>query len=127
MVCPFGAIHASGTSIAGVAGHADYTPTFPKGTDPLIQWQIGVYTRAVKCDLCDFDPKGPACVRACPTHALVYVHSGDMMRRVVDRRTRAAQQNAVVAPMLKDSDAAGDTQHAADEHHTADDEGRSKE
>lgn len=100
MVCPFGAIHASGTSIAGVAGHADYTPTFPKSLDPLLQWQIGVYTRAVKCDLCDFDPKGPSCVRACPTHALVYVKNDDVDTNVAKRRKHAAAQNQVISPML---------------------------
>lgn len=27
----------------------------------------------MKCDLCQFSDAGPACVRACPTHAIVLV------------------------------------------------------
>ncbi|WP_172136228.1 4Fe-4S dicluster domain-containing protein [Adlercreutzia sp. ZJ473] len=69
-VCPFGAIHPSGTSIAGVAGVKFDTPTFPRGTSALLSWEIGVYTRAVKCDMCAFDPAGPHCVTACLTGAL---------------------------------------------------------
>ncbi len=30
----------------------------------LLRWEPGVQTVAVKCDLCDFLPEGPACVRA---------------------------------------------------------------
>lgn len=52
VVCPFGAIHPSGTSTAGVAGISYPTPTQPRGTSPLLAWSIGVYTCAVKCDLC---------------------------------------------------------------------------
>lgn len=51
VVCPFGAIHPSGTSTAGVAGIAYPTPTQPQGTSPLLAWSIGTYTCAVKCDL----------------------------------------------------------------------------
>jgi hydrogenase-4 component A len=72
IVCPFGAIHPAGTSTAGVAGIAFETPSQPRGTSPLLAWSIGVYTCAVKCDLCStYDPEGgPHCVRACPTNAL---------------------------------------------------------
>lgn len=36
VVCPFGAIHPSGTSTAGVAGISYPTPTQPRGTSPLL-------------------------------------------------------------------------------------------
>ena len=72
VVCPFGAIHPSGTSTAGVAGISYPTPTQPRGTSPLLAWSIGVYTCAVKCDLCSTlgPDEEPHCVEACPTKAL---------------------------------------------------------
>jgi len=39
----------------------------------LLKWNVGQKTVAVKCDLCYFRPEGPACVIACPHHALVLV------------------------------------------------------
>jgi formate hydrogenlyase subunit 2 len=33
---------------------------------------------AVKCDLCHFDEQGPACVRTCPTKALLLVDIRDI-------------------------------------------------
>jgi formate hydrogenlyase subunit 2 len=33
---------------------------------------------AVKCDLCSFDEQGPACVRTCPTKALILVDIRDI-------------------------------------------------
>ena len=73
VVCPFGAIHPSGTSLAGVAGMKYDTPTFPSSRGEMLQWEEGITTRAVKCDLCSFDPEGPHCVKACATNALSYV------------------------------------------------------
>ena len=65
VVCPFGAIHPSGTSTAGVAGISYPTPTQPQGTSPpLLAWSIGVHTCAVKCDLCStFGPRRGAPLR----------------------------------------------------------------
>jgi len=34
----------------------------------------------VKCDLCHFDPDGPACVRTCPTKSLRLVNNQDIAR-----------------------------------------------
>ena len=62
IACPFGAIHPDGTSIAGVAGMCDPTPSYPKSLSSLLTWAPGQYTCAVKCDLCAFDPDGPHCV-----------------------------------------------------------------
>lgn len=39
----------------------------------LLQWNVGQKTVAVKCDLCYFNPEGPACVSACPHKALILV------------------------------------------------------
>ncbi|MDI6709235.1 MAG: 4Fe-4S dicluster domain-containing protein [Bacillota bacterium] len=41
---------------------------------------------AVKCDLCYFRPDGPACIRACPTKALVLLDAGDVHLLAVERR-----------------------------------------
>lgn len=38
----------------------------------------GVRAIAVKCDLCHFDEQGPACVRTCPTNALLLVDIRDI-------------------------------------------------
>ncbi len=75
IACPYGAIHPSGTPIAGVAGIAFETPTQARSLSPLLKWEIGVATCAVKCDLCISVADGPRCISVCPTKAL----------RVVDR------------------------------------------
>lgn len=98
VVCPFGAIHPSGTSIAGVVGTMVKTPTFPASLDPMLQWEIGVYTCAVKCDLCEHDARGPRCVPACPTNALEYVTPSASLDAGREKRVRAASQNEVMAP-----------------------------
>ena len=93
IACPFGDIHPSGTSIAGVAGMCEPTPTYPKSMSSLLTWEPGVYTCAVKCDLCDFDPEGPHCVRACPTEAL-YISGGEVGEGVTEFK-RCRSLNAV--------------------------------
>ncbi|CAH2605558.1 hydrogenase 4 component A (plasmid) [Rhodovastum atsumiense] len=75
LACPFGAITPAGTSISGVAGLRIDQPEHPAGLDPLLAWDIGVRTVAVKCDLCSFRAEGPACIRACPTAALREVNA----------------------------------------------------
>jgi Fe-S-cluster-containing hydrogenase component 2 len=47
MVCPFGAVHVG---VARTQGRMKPT--------------------AIKCDLCEGRPDGPACLAACPTHAI---------------------------------------------------------
>lgn len=98
IACPFGAIHPSGTSIAGVAGTAVKTPTFSASLDPMLRWEPGVYTCAVKCDLCHFDPAGPHCVHACPTNALEYVTGEKETEMKKEKRLAAAEKNEVMAP-----------------------------
>lgn len=73
IACPFGAITPSGTSNAGVAGTHPNAPTQSATLSPILAWEIGVKTVAVKCDLCDFREQGPECVRVCPTKSLFMV------------------------------------------------------
>jgi hydrogenase-4 component A len=93
LACPFGAITPYGTSIAGVAGIRINTPTNSAALDPLLAWEIGVRSVAVKCDLCAFRPEGPECVRVCPTKALLII-DGPAIERAGDakRGSAAAQQ-----------------------------------
>lgn len=73
LACPFGAITPGGTSTAGVAGIKANTPTYSAALDPLLAWDIGIRSVAVKCDLCAFSDAGPACVQVCPTNALIAI------------------------------------------------------
>jgi hydrogenase-4 component A len=93
IACPFGAITPSGTSVLGVAtlyNQLDYTggsEAKQAGLDPILAWEQGVRSVAVKCDLCSFSEQGPECVRVCPTKALFVVddqvleQSGDAKRK----------------------------------------------
>ena len=51
IACPFGAISPSGTAMSGVAGVPMPEARRPAGLDPILAWDIGVKTVAVKCDL----------------------------------------------------------------------------
>ena len=55
----------------------------------FLRWEPGVQTVAVKCDLCDFLPEGPACVRACPNQALRLI-TGDSLQRQMKEKQRLA-------------------------------------
>lgn len=88
LACPFGAITVDGTSIAGVAGIGDTTPNHAAGMSRVLVWEPGVHSIAVKCDLCAFQPRGPECVRVCPTRALV-VMDPKSLTRSADVRRRA--------------------------------------
>ncbi|MDR0311781.1 MAG: 4Fe-4S binding protein [Acidobacteriota bacterium] len=71
IACPYGAIHIGGTPTTGVVGIEYSTPTFVGATSPILQWKIGVYSCAVKCDQCISEPSGkPQCVTYCVTKAL---------------------------------------------------------
>jgi hydrogenase-4 component A len=80
LACPFGAITPGGTSTAGVAGIHTATPTYSQTLNPILVWEIGVKTVAVKCDLCAFRPEGPACISACPTGGLKLVDYDDLRK-----------------------------------------------
>ena len=100
IVCPFGAIHMSGTSIAGVAGMCVETPLFPSSRSDIIQWQPGVYSRAVKCDLCSGTDGGPQCVLACPTNALEYVTENSLDREIESKQLDSANSMGAIAENL---------------------------
>lgn len=91
LACPFGAIHPSGTSVAGVAGIKFDTPTFSPNTSRQIAWEIGVKNTAVKCDLCRLTDHGPACVDVCPTNCLMLIDGTSKKSSIDDRRLRAAE------------------------------------
>ncbi|WP_133680582.1 4Fe-4S dicluster domain-containing protein [Paludibacterium purpuratum] len=96
IACPFGAITPSGTPVTGVVpvSHLYQAPPAaaasqargdsPAMLDPILDWQAGVKSVAVKCDLCAFSAHGAECVRVCPTRAL----------KVVDSRLLAADVRA---------------------------------
>ena len=98
MVCPFGAISASGSR--PVNAHAQYVfqaeGSLKNGEEnvlpqhALLRWEPGVQTVAVKCDLCDFLPEGPACVRACPNQALRLITDDSLQRQMKEKQRLAA-------------------------------------
>lgn len=101
IACPFGAITPSGTGVLGVAtqyNQLDYTTGSgpqPAGLDPILTWEQGVRSVAVKCDLCEFREQGPECVRVCPTKALFVVDNKALDQSVdVKRKNRVATDSA---------------------------------
>ncbi len=98
-VCPFGAIHPSGTNIDGVSGMAQFTPNMPESTSSMLKWEIGVPTVAVKCDLCEYDENGPRCVRVCPTMALKYETPFEQSAKKTRKmKAESLVTEAIVAP-----------------------------
>ncbi|MFM8322113.1 MAG: 4Fe-4S dicluster domain-containing protein [Chloroflexota bacterium] len=93
LACPYGAIIAGGTPVPGqTLSQGQYAlvndPYLP---DPmylrqlsaqellsLLAWNTGQKTVAVKCDLCAFSERGPACVAACPHKALRLVEEDEL-------------------------------------------------
>jgi hydrogenase-4 component A len=87
----------SGTSIAGVAGTEYLTPTFVASLSPILQWEIGVYACAVKCDLCSFKEEGPSCVSVCPTRSARLFDEDSMEKITAEKHERAAVLGDFVA------------------------------
>jgi len=99
LVCPFGAITPSGSRPVSVPSRYENfvpeaqlrdVPDSPLTVHPFLRWNAGVQTIAVKCDLCQFLPEGPACIRACPTHALHLVDDDLLHKQLIARRRLAA-------------------------------------
>ena len=91
IACPFGAIEFSGSRPLDIPANTNSpkalpAPPAPARVSSLLDWIPGVRAIAVKCDLCQFDEQGPACVRTCPTGALIQVDSRDIDR--ASRRKR---------------------------------------
>jgi hydrogenase-4 component A len=119
LACPFGVILPGGTPIPSYgfnSGQYSYVNS-PYQAEPmhlremnqedvlsLLSWHIGQKKVAVKCDLCFFDPEGPACVRACPHKALRLAAAGsneeaervDKMKAVAHVRDGVASSPASV-------------------------------
>jgi hydrogenase-4 component A len=91
LACPFGAITPSGTPVSGVAGLRIDRPTHATALDPLLAWDIGVRSVAVKCDLCSFQDSGPECVKVCPTQALRLVNATTLEESTAAKRQASAQ------------------------------------
>ncbi|ADU71941.1 4Fe-4S dicluster domain-containing protein [Pantoea sp. At-9b] len=85
IACPFGAIEFSGSRPLHIPADvntpkAPAAPPDPLHVSTLLDWIPGVRAVAVKCDLCSFDPNGPACVRTCPTKALQLIDNTDIAK-----------------------------------------------
>jgi len=85
IACPFGAIEMSGSRPLHIPANANSpkappAPPAPARVSSLLDWVPGIRAVAVKCDLCDFDEGGPACIRTCPTGALRMVNTRDIAR-----------------------------------------------
>ncbi len=91
IACPYGAMHPSGTSVAGSAGTMYKTPTNPRGVSPLIAWEIGVLPSAVKCDLCQGVADEPQCVSHCLSGALELIEGEEVESRATRRRSAEAE------------------------------------
>lgn len=102
VACPFGAMHPSGTSISGVAGMHVNTPIYSMTLDPILRWEPGVYTCAVKCNLCSYTDEGPQCVKACPTAALSYVDPHEIKENVKEKQLAGANSAGVMASTISD-------------------------
>ena len=95
VACPFGAIHMGGTTRAGVAGVEYETPTFPGSLAPILRWEVGVASVAVKCDLCSYDGH-PKCVDACITEALQLVETEGDDDMLAEKRKRALEDSEIL-------------------------------
>lgn len=101
IACPFGVITPSGTSVLGVATHHNQMDCTAgrgehlAGLDPILAWEKGVRSIAVKCDLCDFNEEGPECVRSCPTNALFLVDDKALEQSNDAKRKATAAATAI--------------------------------
>ncbi|SNY75237.1 4Fe-4S dicluster domain-containing protein [Enterobacter sp. CC120223-11] len=99
LVCPFGAITPAGSTPLNVPKQYEHfvpasmlsdVPVSADSMDPFLSWNAGVRAVAVKCDLCNFLPEGPACVRACPTKTLHLVEPKSVEAQMKQRRAQTA-------------------------------------
>ena len=102
IACPFGAIEFSGSRPLHIPANANSpkappAPPAPAKVSTLLDWVPGIRAVAVKCDLCSFDEQGPACVRTCPTKALILVTISDIAR--TSRRKRELTINTDVGDL----------------------------
>ena len=87
LACPFGAITAGAQSMPSV----DYTmePKYNLG----IESEVGAKSIAIKCDLCAGGEDGPACVKVCPTGALLFINSQNLNNQIVSKKANDAVED----------------------------------
>lgn len=103
IACPFGAVLMSGTPVAGVEGIEYPTPTFIASLSPILQWEAGVYSCAIKCDLCNFKEQGPSCIDVCPTHAIQLINEDTTKAiRIAKQWANASEFDGLVGQGIDD-------------------------
>ena len=94
IACPFGAITMNGSKPLHIPANSNTPMALPappnkRGISPFLDWYPGIRSIAVKCDLCQFSEQGPACVRACPTHAIMLVDDNQLSQASAAKRQNA--------------------------------------
>lgn len=79
IACPFGAMVVISEALPTVEGEKT-------------QYQ----SQALKCDLCDENPAGPACVAACPTNALKLVEPKSLEQLIKEKQLRTAKDETAL-------------------------------
>ncbi|EHD22278.1 MULTISPECIES: 4Fe-4S dicluster domain-containing protein [Brenneria] len=112
IACPFGAITPSGSKPPAIPETFSQNiplsllsdvPCSISSINPLLSWNAGVRSVAVKCDLCAFQEKGPECVRVCPTKALFIVDDRELERLNAEKRRHAMEWPAGNRPFPPDA------------------------
>ncbi|QCE34494.1 4Fe-4S dicluster domain-containing protein [Acetobacteraceae bacterium] len=103
IACPFGAIDMGGSHPYHVPKHHDTSLALPSPEDPdpvapFLDWNPIVRPVAVKCDLCNFSPRGPACIRHCPTKAIRLVDPMDLLKITAEKRLSSALEFGTMSP-----------------------------
>ncbi|MGC9423205.1 MULTISPECIES: 4Fe-4S dicluster domain-containing protein [Vibrio] len=108
VACPFGAIALDGSRPVAMANsYETFIPSTPRSSNPctsnpksfghdLLAWEPGVKSIAVKCDLCGFRDKGPACIEVCPTGAIVLVDEASALQARDAKREATSSVSAIV-------------------------------
>lgn len=96
IACPFGAVTFSGSRPLAIPQHCNTplalpAPLPPAAVSPFLDCIPGIRAVAVKCDLCLFNDDGPACVKTCPTNALMLVTTESSQRASEHKRQNAME------------------------------------
>ncbi|OCG06520.1 electron transporter [Gilliamella sp. wkB178] len=103
LACPFGAITPAASEPEALPecfenyvpeSELSDLPGSAPSVNPFLAWNAGRKTIAVKCDLCFFDPEGPACIKSCPTDALYLI--ADKNLNVASRLKREAFEESLI-------------------------------
>lgn len=82
LACPFGAMQVKVRTI----------PRIVNGQRVGVRYKA----EALKCDLCNSNPTGPACVRACPTNALTLMKPVELEKIQRERQMAAVQRSSLL-------------------------------